>query len=205
MAPLNENQLEQKRMERKAQIMKAALKVFADNGVKLTKISMIAKEAGVSHGLVYHYFTSKDEVLYESLEWAMERNRVDQVFHELNESQLSPLEKIKQFTIFGFTQGELEVSSDIFRVVQHLAKSNENDMPDNIYDLVKKSGQFYIESLFPLFAEGQKSGEIIQGDTEELLEIYLTVISGIMADDPTWWRENMDQKVDILLRMITAR
>lgn len=205
MAPLNEDQLEQKRMERKAQIMKAAIKVFADNGVKLTKISMIAKEAGVSHGLVYHYFTSKDEVLYGSLEWAMERNRVAQVFHELNESQLSPLEKIKHFTIFGFTQGELETSSDIFRVVQHLTKSNENDMPDNIYDLVEKSGQFYIESLFPLFAEGQKSGEIIQGDTEELLEIYLTVISGIMADDPTWWRENMDQKVDILLRMITAR
>src|SRR5699024_3411110 len=203
MAPLNEEQLEQKRLERKIQIMRAAIKVFADNGVKLTKISMIAKKAEVSHGLVYHYFTSKDEVLYESLEWAMERNRVIQVFHELNESQLSPLEKIKQFTTFIFTEGDTETNSDVFRIIQHLTKSS--DLPDNIYDLVEKSGQFYIESLFPLFAEGQKSGEIIQGDTEELLGIYLIVISGIMADDPTWWRKNIDQKADILLRMISTR
>ncbi|WP_050801661.1 TetR/AcrR family transcriptional regulator [Ornithinibacillus scapharcae] len=72
MAPLNEEQLKDIRDERKQQIMSAAIKVFAENGIKLTKISMIAKEAGVSHGLVYHYFSSKEEVLYESLEWAME-------------------------------------------------------------------------------------------------------------------------------------
>ncbi|GAK00210.1 MULTISPECIES: TetR/AcrR family transcriptional regulator [unclassified Geomicrobium] len=50
MAPQNKEQLDQKKHERKAQIMRAAIKVFAENGIKLTKISMIAKEAKVSHG-----------------------------------------------------------------------------------------------------------------------------------------------------------
>ena len=71
MTPLQEDQLKDIRDERKKQIMRAAIKVFAENGIRLTKISNIAKEAGISHGLVYHYFESKEELLYESLHWGM--------------------------------------------------------------------------------------------------------------------------------------
>ncbi|WP_227004009.1 TetR/AcrR family transcriptional regulator [Salicibibacter halophilus] len=203
MAPLNNEQIEQKKNERKAQIMRAAIKVFADNGIKLTKISMIAKEAKVSHGLVYHYFNSKDEILSESLEWAIEEKKADQVFHDLKESQNSPLEQIKQFTQFAFTESDTEITSSVFRIMQNLSSSN--GLPDHLKDLVEKAGQFYIESLYPLFYEGQKTGEIIQGDTEELLGVYLTILSSIMADDPSFWKEHMEWKVEILLRMISAR
>ncbi|QQK76961.1 TetR/AcrR family transcriptional regulator [Salicibibacter cibarius] len=203
MAPLNENQLNQKKAERKEQIMRAALKVFADNGVKLTKISMIAKEAKVSHGLVYHYFDSKDEILYESIEWGTEENRATQVFNDLNESGKSPLEKIKAFTQFAFSESDRWVTQSVFRIMQHLNETN--GLPDHINELVNNAGQFYIEALSPIFREGQKFGEIIQGDTEELLGIYLTVLSGIMADDPSFWKENTEWKVEILSRMISAR
>ncbi|WP_160112436.1 TetR/AcrR family transcriptional regulator [Salicibibacter kimchii] len=203
MAPLNEEQLDKKKRERKEQIMRAALKVFADNGVKLTKISMIAKEAKVSHGLVYHYFDSKDEILYESIEYGMQENMVEQFFNDLNDSRRTPLEKIKQFTRFAFKESDTGISNMVFRIVQQL--NVVNGLPDHIHELVENAGKFYIEALTPLFLDGQKRGEIIQGDTEELLGVYLTVLSSIMADDPSFWRENLEWKVEILLRMISIR
>ena len=44
-------------------ILDAAVKVFARQGFHHCRVSDIADEAGVAYGLVYHYFSSKDEVL----------------------------------------------------------------------------------------------------------------------------------------------
>ncbi|MER2060851.1 MAG: TetR/AcrR family transcriptional regulator [Niallia sp.] len=202
MAPLNEDQLENIRNERKIQIMRAALKTFAENGFKLTKISLIAKEAGISHGLVYHYFKSKEEVLYESLEWAVELNETRKYLNELSAMAVSPIEKVRQFTKFALSSSKSE-SSNIFRVIQHL--ENTDGIPSQILDFTKNVGMMYIEFFIPIFIEGQEAGEIIQGDPEELVGLFLTIISGVMADDPDWWHENMDRKINIFMRMITTR
>lgn len=63
----------------------------------------------------------------------------------------------------------------------------------------------YIEFFIPIFIEGQAAGEIIQEDPEELVGLFLTIISGVIADDPDYWQENMDRKIAIFLRMITTR
>jgi TetR/AcrR family fatty acid metabolism transcriptional regulator len=44
-------------------IRKAAVKIFAKRGYYQSRISDIAKEANVAHGLIYHYFSSKEDVL----------------------------------------------------------------------------------------------------------------------------------------------
>jgi AcrR family transcriptional regulator len=49
--------------ERRRQILAAAVRVFARNGYHASRVGDIAEEAGVAHGLLYHYFASKDEVL----------------------------------------------------------------------------------------------------------------------------------------------
>ena len=43
--------------------MSAATRVFARKGFHSARVADIASEAGVAHGLIYHYFTSKDELL----------------------------------------------------------------------------------------------------------------------------------------------
>jgi AcrR family transcriptional regulator len=48
---------------RREELLAAAVRVFARKGYHTCRVSEIADEAGVSHGLVYHYFASKDEVL----------------------------------------------------------------------------------------------------------------------------------------------
>ncbi|MCA1026573.1 TetR/AcrR family transcriptional regulator [Cytobacillus sp. FSL W7-1323] len=199
MPRFNDAQLESIREERKEQIMKAAMKVFAENGIKLTKISMIAKEAGISHGLVYHYFQSKEEVLFESLEWSVALGESQAFLEKLKQEERTPVQKIHKFTTFALTSG----SNHVFRVIQHLEHSE--NVPQHILAVYKNIGQMYIEFFLPIFIEGQQLGEIMAGDPEELVGLFLTVISGIMADDPDWWKDNIDEKVSILLRMITSR
>lgn len=49
--------------DRKKQILSAAVAAFAERGFHRTRVSDIAKRAGVAYGLIYHYFDSKDDVL----------------------------------------------------------------------------------------------------------------------------------------------
>jgi TetR/AcrR family transcriptional regulator, fatty acid metabolism regulator protein len=49
--------------EKRRVILDAAVRVFARQGFHTCRVADIADEAGVAYGLVYHYFSSKDEIL----------------------------------------------------------------------------------------------------------------------------------------------
>ncbi|MCM3759842.1 TetR/AcrR family transcriptional regulator [Alkalihalobacillus oceani] len=199
MTPLSEEQLEKKRHDRKIQILAAAIKVFAENGIKLTKISVIAKEAGISHGLLYHYFQSKEEVLHASLEWATAGT--NELFDEITRHDFSALEKIRHFTKIALSEG----NSDTFRVIQHVMRAKDLVL-EVTNDLIEKQGSVYIKQLLPLFSQAQADGEIIEDDPQELLALFLTVITGILMEgDQEYWSHNLDHKVNLILRMFTAR
>lgn len=65
MSPRTKEQFENIRLERKQQILDAALNIFAKNGYYKASISQIAKEASISKGLLYNYFQNKEELLIE--------------------------------------------------------------------------------------------------------------------------------------------
>jgi AcrR family transcriptional regulator len=50
-------------IDKRRVILDAAVRVFARRGYHGSRVGDIATEAGVAHGLLYHYFASKDEVL----------------------------------------------------------------------------------------------------------------------------------------------
>jgi TetR/AcrR family transcriptional regulator, fatty acid metabolism regulator protein len=56
--------------ERRTQILAAAARVFAQRGFHTSRVGEVAAEAGVSHGLLYHYFPSKDALLEAIFEQA---------------------------------------------------------------------------------------------------------------------------------------
>ena len=65
MSPRTEEQFEEIREAKRSLIKKAALELFALDGYYVTSIRMIAKKAGISKGLLYNYYTSKEELLKE--------------------------------------------------------------------------------------------------------------------------------------------
>lgn len=63
MSPRTEEQFGEMREQRKAAIMRAGLELFAQYSIESTSIAMIAKHAGISKGLMYNYFESKEALI----------------------------------------------------------------------------------------------------------------------------------------------
>ncbi len=66
--PRTEEQFEQIRKEKKELILQTALELFAEFGFHATSINQIAQKAGISKGLTYNYFSSKNEILEAIIE-----------------------------------------------------------------------------------------------------------------------------------------
>lgn len=82
MVPRTEEQFEEIRESKKSLIQEVALELFATKGYHTTSISMIAKSAGISKGLLYNYFESKEELLN-----AIINNGLQQVIQMLDPNQ----------------------------------------------------------------------------------------------------------------------
>jgi len=68
MSPRTPKQFKEIREEKRSLIMDTALEHFASEGFHNTTINHIARHAGISKGLMYNYFRSKDELLAEIID-----------------------------------------------------------------------------------------------------------------------------------------
>jgi AcrR family transcriptional regulator len=85
-------------VEKRRMILDAAVRVFARQGFHTCRVSDIADEAGVAYGLVYHYFSSKDEILD-----TLFLDRWDvmlEAIAEADASERSPRDKLHQIATF---------------------------------------------------------------------------------------------------------
>lgn len=67
MCPRTKDKLEQIRESKKELILHVSLELFATRGIHSTSMDEIAKTAGISKGLIYNYFNSKDDLIKEIL------------------------------------------------------------------------------------------------------------------------------------------
>ena len=79
-------------IDKRQVLLDAAVRVFARQGFHGSRVGDIAEEAGVAHGLLYHYFRSKDEVLAtifrENWRQLLER------FHSVEQSPEAAVEQL---------------------------------------------------------------------------------------------------------------
>jgi TetR/AcrR family fatty acid metabolism transcriptional regulator len=96
------------------QIIEAAIRVFARTGYYNSRVSDIAREAGIASGTIYLYFKTKDEILVtlfrdKMAEW------VGQVRDAIS-SEGDPLSRVRRIVTMHFTV--LEQNPDLAEVVQ---------------------------------------------------------------------------------------
>ncbi|MDB5052439.1 MAG: TetR family transcriptional regulator [Bacilli bacterium] len=198
MAPLKEQQMEQihPELRRREQIKKAALKVFARNGVVRTKMSMIAAEAGISQGLSYRYFSSKDELFTELIKEAMEEAEASVGYIKHLPGTL--LEQIRTLT-----EAMLHESNQhSFLLIQQAITSDE--VPEKAKEIIKRdASKDMIDQLVPIFIKGQEAGELCSGDPRKLLFFYFSVIKGLMLQEVQTNEDDWIQYADLLIKLIT--
>lgn len=162
------------KQKRHEDILKAALDLFISRGYAATKISDIAERVGMSVGLLFHYFKSK-EALYEEL-------------IELGISgpmqTMSPSDK-EPIVFFEYTTNQLlsYIKSDPFIakmfVLMNHAFTNEAAPPG----VKEKLSVFDIYTpTVALIQKGQANGSIREGDPTALAIAYWCAIQGIAEE-----------------------
>jgi AcrR family transcriptional regulator len=197
LSPLNEEQLQQIRDERREQILEAALKIFARRGLIGTKLSMIATEARISQGLLYHYFKSKDELFITLIQQAIQelKNEIKNIYKLPG----TPIEKLRNFAQF-------DVEGQLYYMLIHQARTSD-EVPEKAKQLIEQYSMetYFVDQLEPLFIEGQKADEFASGDPRKLISCYFTVLSALMTlnihEDETYQMPD----ANLLLRIVTGR
>jgi TetR/AcrR family transcriptional regulator, fatty acid metabolism regulator protein len=151
--------------DRKKQILRAAVQVFAERGFHRTRVSDIAKEAGVAYGLIYHYFDSKDAVLNSVFEenWAVFMKVLRDLTQDASKSAADKLGAISDLLI-----GALRVEPALIHVIiQEVSRSDR-------FTSQAKAQAFEeaFEAVRAIVAEGQKRGEI-RSDIDPYAAAYI--------------------------------
>lgn len=98
---------------RRRRIREAAVTVFASKGYHDARVSDIASEAGVAHGLVYHYFNGKEELLQDVFRrtWL----NIEQGLRSIETGGAPAPEQVRD--VVRLLLGSYRMSPDLVRVV----------------------------------------------------------------------------------------
>lgn len=161
---------EEQHKMRKWQILNIALDHFIRYGFYGTSTRKIAEEAGISSGLMFHYFPNK-QVLYEALvEIGCEKMTID---NGEDESPMMFFEKQVDWFLSVVTQNNF--ASRMF-VFMGLVAINAKDVSGRAAQMMKEHD---IEAMSVSYiVKGQESGEIRQGDPLTLSVLFYSSIQG---------------------------
>ena len=100
-------------IDKRRVILDAAVRVFARQGFHTCRVADIADEANVAYGLVYHYFSSKDEILDTLF---LERWNV--MLHAIAEAdRTAPRPREKLYAIAGFIVESYRHDPELMKVI----------------------------------------------------------------------------------------
>jgi AcrR family transcriptional regulator len=85
---------QRRKEDRPAEITKAALAAFAEKGYAATRVDEVAKRAGVSKGLLYLYFKTKED-LFKAVIRSFLSPRIDALISNIEETELSAEEFLR--------------------------------------------------------------------------------------------------------------
>jgi AcrR family transcriptional regulator len=157
--------------DKRRQLLDAAVRVFARKGFHASRVGDIAEEAGVAHGLLCHYFKSKDQVLEAvfSENWSLLIARIESV-EETDEPAADQLRHVAAIVLRTW----LHLPDVVRVVIQEFGRSPE--LSERIGELTLP-----IDVIQRVIARGVERGEfrkdidpvfaatVVYGSIDELL------------------------------------
>lgn len=169
MSPRTVEQYEQIRSEKRTIIMNAAIEVFAEKSFQGASVSMIAQKAGISKGLLYNYFKSKEELLKEII-----KNAADTIYQyfDPNHDGILTAEEffffirknfqvVKENVNYWKLYSALVLQPSVLKLIDHDFDEVSANYIKLVYDLFERSGIEDVEGELLLLTSMVK-GAIIQ-------------------------------------------
>jgi AcrR family transcriptional regulator len=163
------------RKEALGKITKAALVVFAEYGYHGTSMKQIAQAAGLSYGLVYHYFKSKEMVFRHIIDASMESSiHTTRVILEKPGTAWEKIEGLSDFLVREALTGD----SFLYFLIVLQGMTEGKSIPGFLEHVAGKIATYY-ETLAPHINHAQKSGEAAHGDPLVLAAAYFSFVQGL--------------------------
>ena len=156
--------------KRKAQIMETALKLFANYGVDNVTVDNISQAMKISHGLFYHYFEDKEDLVNALI--AKAKDLFTASLNEATKFEKTPYNLIKAITesILSNLNGTTGNAYYLFLVLSlnYQSKQIGKDFATNLK-----------EYLLNIFEEGRQAGVFKDMDANDLLSLYFALLEGV--------------------------
>jgi AcrR family transcriptional regulator len=197
--PRSEAENQRLRERQRMNILAAAMRVFARSGPSAS-MTEIAEAAGVSQGLAYRYFASKEEIYYALVAQATQSGlSEDEVAHLTSGTPWQRLEALLSRIVEA-----RRAHPEFFQLLYHVIGGN--DAPAELRAQIQERGQSFAGAVRRLIVEGQVAGEIAQGDPDQLtlaLMAYLDGLTRLSLYDSERLRAHFPDTA-IVLRMFKA-
>jgi AcrR family transcriptional regulator len=186
--------------DRREQIIAAALRVFAQKGFVRATNKDIAREAGITPGLIYYYFEDKEALLKAVIE---EKSPL-RLFEELSPAawELPPAQFLRQLLLRALCIVESSELISLIRTVlsESLHESDLSVLPTFFLPRVASTLQRYLE-------QKKASGELGGINAEQVAQIILSSMMGLVLRrqilrDPTLAGHSQEEIVDMLLNTL---
>ncbi len=161
---------EQKEMRQK-QIIFKSLELFVSKGFSETKVSDIAEALGISVGLLFHYYESKEALYKDLVEMGVQSTkRLEAIkFNDPMEYFLKTTEEL-----FNAAEGQPWV----FQMFVLMSQARRCGIPEKIRQLALSVDQ--VEFSAEIIRHGQENGTIKDGDPMALSFAFWCSIQGVM-------------------------
>jgi AcrR family transcriptional regulator len=145
MSPRTEEQFSEIRQKSKENIENIALELFALGGYHATSISKIAEKAGISRGLLYNYYESKEKLLDSII-----MKVYDEILRiEQTSENLPPEKQIEQMIVQ--TIDHLKNNTTFWRLYLFLVY--QSDLQKKLAGVYEKTRNDYMEYVIKLFLD----------------------------------------------------
>jgi AcrR family transcriptional regulator len=180
-----ERQLSAQGIERKQQLVDAAMVLFAEHGYRATRIRDICERAGVAKGLFYWYFPTKLDLFSELVRNMRLRLRRAQA--EAMHPSADALERIRTGTV-----------ASVRFMAEHATYFSLVDVEradPEIADALRDGSRVYLDDVTALIVEAQADGLV---EDAEARVLALGVLGTVATYSDSWRSGNIDMTADQL-------
>ncbi len=198
--PRNKEQNTEIREETRRSLLTAATKIFMKRGFAGTRMADIAREAGLSHGLTYHYFPNKDAVFIATIETSME-SALHMIQAAMTNSQQRPVERLRSVCAL-MLEGARENPGYPLVMLQAVSSAAT---PPEARAVLRRLSRRTATTLAKLIKDAQRARQIGEEDPVVLARVVLAMISGLAASTPFGPSAMSFPSVDILMRLFGGK
>ena len=201
----NQPKYQRRKEDRPQEIADAAFKMFAEKGYAATRIDDVAKRAGVSKGLTYLYYKTKED-LFKAVVKNVVVRRVDSLIGNVESTTLSS-EEFLRGPLLDFMK---KVPGSPIAIVIRLLISEGPRHPDLVnyyYENVVARG---LEAIRQFVARGVERGEFRREALDHQPHLFLApmmlsmIWRLIFTDKPLDTDQLMESQVELLLAEMKA-